>query len=329
MRPGVQAFERRPDQGTRRRYPAVLAALAEGRVHLTGLNLLAAHLKHLTAADVDHVLRAATHRSKKDIELLLAQRFPKADLQAEVRPIPSGVSLAPRPTSGPAVHRPEPAQLVAPTEGEHAPAQVGDPVILSHQSAAPPPQTEFARVARLAPQRYGVQFTMDQAGHDLLLQVQDLLGHEVPRGDLAEVFVRALKAYAAQLERRKCAATENPHTARRRNPDSRHVPAHVKRFVRKRDKGRCTYVSDSGHRCEARSDLEYDHVLEYARGGEATVSNIRLRCRAHNQLEAERTYGVEFMRHKRERADAERRSLERGHGAGRFCFDLSARTTDT
>ena len=268
MRPGVQAFERRPDQGTRRRYPAVLAALAEGRVHLTGLNLLAAHLKHLTAADVDHVLRAATHRSKKDIELLLAQRFPKADLQAEVRPIPSGVSLAPRPTSGPAVHRPEPAQLVAPTEGEHAPAQVGDPVILSHQSAAPPPQTEFARVARLAPQRYGVQFTMDQAGHDLLLQVQDLLGHEVPRGDLAEVFVRALKAYAAQLERRKCAATENPHTARRRNPDSRHVPAHVKRFVRKRDKGRCTYVSDSGHRCEARSDLEYDHVLEYARGGQ-------------------------------------------------------------
>ena len=73
----------------------------------------------------------------------------------------------------------------------------------------------------------------------------------------------------------------------------------MKRFVRKRDKGRCAYVSDSGHRCEARSVLEYDHVLEYARGGEATVSNIRLRCRAHNQLEADREFGAEFMKNRR------------------------------
>jgi hypothetical protein len=34
----------------------------------------------------------------------------------------------------------------------------------------------------------------------------------------------------------------------------------------------------------------------------ATVENLRLRCRAHNQYEAERTFGTEFMRHKRESA---------------------------
>jgi len=73
----------------------------------------------------------------------------------------------------------------------------------------------------------------------------------------------------------------------------------VKRAVRKRDKDQCTHVNDAGHRCEARSDLEYDHVIPYARGGEATVDNIRLRCRAHNQDAAERAFGVEFMRRKR------------------------------
>jgi hypothetical protein len=45
-----------------------------------------------------------------------------------------------------------------------------------------------------------------------------------------------------------------------------------------------------------------DHVDPVARGGLATVAGIRLRCRAHNQYEAERTFGAEFMRHKREQA---------------------------
>jgi len=80
----------------------------------------------------------------------------------------------------------------------------------------------------------------------------------------------------------------------------------VKRIVRKRDKGQCTHVSETGHRCEERSILEYDHILEYARGGEATASNIRLRCRAHNRLGAERTYGAAFMEQKREDAAAKR-----------------------
>jgi hypothetical protein len=58
-------------------------------------------------------------------------------------------------------------------------------------------------------------------------------------------------------------------------------------------------VSENGHRCEADTGLEFDHVLEAARGGEATVEGIRLLCRAHNQYAAECTFGPEFMRHKR------------------------------
>ena len=295
-----------------RRSPRVLVALAEGHVHLSGLTLLAHYFNPAVKgtpipdpAMVDELLTAATHKSRRQIERLLAERFPRPDVHAEVRQLPpppadqvTALGVA-RP-----FERCAHAQTVTNTGTELAPGPVGDPVIPCPAPVASGPAIEYSRVAPLSPQRYGVQFTLDEAGHDLLRHVQDLLGHEVPRGDLAEVFVRALKAYAVQLERVKFAATERPRPPRRQKPGSRHVPAHVKRAVRKRDKGQCTHVSDSGRRCEARSDLEYDHVLEFARGGDSTVSNIRLRCRAHNQHTAERTYGAEFMRHKRAQAAA-------------------------
>jgi len=296
-----------------RRYPAVLAALAEGRVHLTGLNLLAAHFKGLEPVVVDELLAAATHRTKRDIELLLAERFPKADVQAQVRAIPPARPQPLALESNSVVARPSQPQLIANTARELAPAQAGDPVI-SCPIQSPRP-AEYARVAPLSPQRYGIQFTLDLAGHDLLRQVQDLLGHEVPRSDLAEIIVRALKAYAALLEKKKHAATEDPRPSRRQKPGSRHIPARVKRIVRKRDEGQCTHVSELGQRCEARSDLEYDHILEYARGGEATAGNIRLRCRAHNRLGADRTYGARFMERKQAEAVQYRASPQGSPGA--------------
>jgi 5-methylcytosine-specific restriction endonuclease McrA len=106
-----------------------------------------------------------------------------------------------------------------------------------------------------------------------------------------------------KLERRKFAATERPHAGpRRSNTDARHIPAEVRRAVWHRDGGQCAFTSDTGHRCQERKDLQFDHIDPYARGGNATVGGMRLLCRAHNQFEAERTYGAEFMRQKRERA---------------------------
>jgi hypothetical protein len=60
-------------------------------------------------------------------------------------------------------------------------------------------------------------------------------------------------------------------------------------------------------------------VHPVARGGKATIENTRLRCRAHNQYEAERTYGAGFMREKREagRARKETASMLRGVAAER------------
>jgi 5-methylcytosine-specific restriction endonuclease McrA len=72
---------------------------------------------------------------------------------------------------------------------------------------------------------------------------------------------------------------------------SRHIPADVKRRVWTRDGGQCAFVSASGQRCLARGLLEYHHLVPYGAGGEASVENIALRCRAHHAHESAQVFG--------------------------------------
>ena len=56
--------------------------------------------------------------------------------------------------------------------------------------------------------------------------------------------------------------------------------------------GQCAFVSDAGRRCMERSFLELHHIQPHALEGPATVGNIALRCRRHNQYEAELVFGA-------------------------------------
>jgi len=73
--------------------------------------------------------------------------------------------------------------------------------------------------------------------------------------------------------------------------ESRAIPNHVKRAVVKRDGGQCAFVGPDGHRCPERTFLEFHHIIPYALGGRATIDNISLRCRRHNQYDAELVFG--------------------------------------
>jgi 5-methylcytosine-specific restriction endonuclease McrA len=165
---------------------------------------------------------------------------------------------------------------------------------LATATAAPP----RGRLSPLSPGRFALQATVDQETHDALRQAQELLGHSVPSGDLATVLKNAALAYVELLEKKKFAKCRRPQP-QRVAAKGRHIPAEVKRKVRERDGGQCTFVSEHGKRCEARRGLEFDHIEAVARGGAATVSNLRLRCRAHNQYSAECTFGAGFMERKR------------------------------
>jgi hypothetical protein len=50
-------------------------------------------------------------------------------------------------------------------------------------------------------------------------------------------------------------------------------------------------VGTNGRRCAERGFLEFHHMDPYALGGEATVGNIQLRCRAHNDYESRVWFG--------------------------------------
>ena len=278
------AFKRIRAARAARRFPVLLDAIAEGRLHLTAVVLLAPHLK---PENISELLCAATHRTKAQIEQLLAERLPQSDLRTIVRAIPT-----------------PPAPVICPSPATRLPEPGREPVCPAQHEVDPdPPRVppSSARVAPLAPQRFALQVTIAQETHDKLRRLQDLLGHSIPSGDVAQILDRAFDALLARVERAKCGAVDRPrriHPKPSANP--RHVPAHVKRAVWARDGGRCTFVSDSGRRCSERRFLEYDHVVEVARGGQASVGGVRLLCRTHNQLSAERTFGVEFMRARRE-----------------------------
>jgi 5-methylcytosine-specific restriction endonuclease McrA len=263
-----------------RRFPRVMTMLEDGRLHLSGVVVLN---KHVTESNADELLEAATHKTRDEIEALIAARFPRPDVPTRVRALP-----APTPAENAA-----PALALSPGTVDAMPvtsAAVLPPPIASaaHVAVSPP------RVTPLAPQRFALQVTIAQETRDKLRRAQELLGFAVGPNEVAEVLDRALDALLERLEKRRGATHVRP-VAPRAGDDPRHVPAHVQRAVWQRDGGQCTYTNESGQRCGARVGLELDHIVPIARGGGSTLDNLRLLCRAHNRLAAEAEFGAAFM----------------------------------
>jgi len=198
-------------------------------------------------------------------------------------------------------------------------------------------------VTPLAPTRYRVQFTAGPETYAKLKQCQDLLRHQIPDGDLAQLFDRALTALLRELMRRRVGTPLRPEAARTTpaappagivphaataptpgdasasDPGapalppgpSRHIPAAVRRVVWERDGGQCAFVSADGRRCPERGYLEFHHVRPYALGGPATVENIQLRCRAHNGYEADQIFGPPPARRSGPFQQSDQRAAER------------------
>jgi len=191
-----------------RRFPILFTALAEGRLHLTAVWLLA---PHLTPKNAEELIQAATHKRKFEIEELLAHRFARLDTPACVRPVPAA-------TSDLLQHAPEqvgdePSTLVG-TQNEHA---------LGHVEY---PQVELPQ--RPLSERFLIQVTIEKSTHQKLRHAQELLSHAVSRGDVAQVLDRALDALIVQLEKRKFggATTRRTQQTHDRREKALHPVAH-------------------------------------------------------------------------------------------------------
>src|SRR6188474_1296455 len=82
---------------TARRFPVVL--VARGELHLSAIHLLA---RHLTTENHLRVLERARHKSSREVERLVAELAPRADVASRIRamPGPRGADAA---NDGPAV----------------------------------------------------------------------------------------------------------------------------------------------------------------------------------------------------------------------------------
>jgi 5-methylcytosine-specific restriction endonuclease McrA len=299
-----------------RRFPVVFDAIADGRLNLSGVMLLA---RCMTRANGSELLEAAMNRSRAEIQELLARRFPL------VGPPANCVTASPG-AEGPTSARPAADPLAgaaeAPDEKAAPNAQAPGPVEIAGVFRGPGPNSlpELqVRVRPVAPGRYELVAIIDQETHDRLEASRELLGHAVPSRALIEVLERAIALQHAHLRKRRCGAADRPRTGAhgseappRHSANPRHVPDAVRRAVWERDGGHCAFTSVDGHRCEERSRIELDHVVPVARGGSSTLENLRLLCRAHNQLAAEREFGKERMQERREEA-RRRRAAELVH----------------
>jgi hypothetical protein len=265
-----------------RRFPTVLERLASGELSLTTARLIG---PHLTPENHQEVLRRACGRSRREVEMLVAALAPRVDVPSTVRRLPAAApQVATAPPAG------------ATTESATAASPVA--VVTTPGPASPPPR---AVVQPTAPERYRVQFTIGQETHDKLRRLQELLGPEIPSGDPAAIFDRAVTLLLEKVEKAKCgSAAIRPGTdgsGRGHDRNTRTIPRWVRREVQRRDGGTCAFLSAEGRRCTERHFLEYHHIIPWALGGPATPHNIALRCRRHNQHEANVVFGPRAPRH--------------------------------
>jgi hypothetical protein len=295
-----------------RQFPEIFDALSDGRLHLTAVAMLA---KHLRRDNVSQLIAAATHKTMDEVAVLLAIRFPSEPVSTVFRPIGREGGAA-RPLTPAEQVGGSPVCGVSDTQafgqqvdmrGETAPSLDFSPAEESVSEPCPPLASPPAAI-------YELRCTLPSKANELVVRAQDLRGESNDPAGIPDLIVAALEHYVAHLEKQKFATTPKPRAVHSRpSTDPRHIPAEVKRAVRERDGDRCTFVGSEGHRCESRA-VQFDHILAVARGGKSTTDNIRLLCHAHNQYEAEQTYGTEFMEARR-RESIEMRARGRRAGA--------------
>lgn len=265
-----------------RKHPLLLQRLASGELHLAAAVVLAPHLRPENAAEL---LAAARGKSTRELERFAAGLSPRPDAPDCLRALPG------------------PARTAGPTA----------PLALSMPGGAPPVEPAVVDVPRPAPARGalkpdGPRESLEALSSDRCLfrfsgserlrtkyhKARELLRLKVSGGTMESVFERGLDALLSRIdpasrhERRKAAKAPGPSGG----PATRVIPRAIRDAVWTRDGGRCTFVGPDGLRCPATAWIEFDHVVPYALGGRGDdPANLRLCCRAHNQLLARRVFG--------------------------------------
>lgn len=272
-----------------RRFPAVVPLLETGALSLTVLALLKLHL---TEDNHRELLAGVSGASVRRAKEWLAARFPLPDVPSSIRKLPAPLATAPTPTDSvevPGAVLSAPTRVPSGAEPVDVPTKASGTTALLGAQPAPP-----ARIEPLSADRFLVKLTVSRALRDKLELARDLMSHANPDGDLSVILERAVDLFIADLEKKRKGSATRPLQRQRPARDA-HVTSRARREVVARDGWRCSFVADNGRRCDARAFLEFDHETPRGCGGDSRSDNLRLLCRAHNRLAAERVYGREHV----------------------------------
>ena len=126
----------------------------------------------------------------------------------------------------------------------------------------------------------------------LLERVKQLRKHAHPDGNPSALIEEALSAYVQKIDPMLQSKAPKERKSRQPHVHPRRIRHRIRHQVWHRDRGQCTYVSPSGHRCTERGGLEVDHRQAWAHGGSSLdIENLRLLCSTHNKFIAEQRFG--------------------------------------
>jgi hypothetical protein len=297
-----------------KRFPVIREWIAAGKIHLTALLQIQ---KLFRPGNVVALLEEIAGKTKKEVEGVLARHAPQPDVPSSMRKLTSketaatplvlalpSVSDARRNSSrSPAV----PLLLTSPV-----PVPVPVPVPMPALPAPAPPIRPSEQMKERSPDRFAVTFTADRELHDKIERLKALMAHTNPTGDIAIVVSRAVDVLLEKIERERLGKTARPRACRE-SADPGYISNETKRIVIARDGYRCSFVGENGERCTECKFLQFDHRVPRAWGGTGDPTNVRILCRAHNKLVAERAFGREHIERKinqRQQRSAEGRALD-------------------
>jgi len=318
------AYKRIQAARAARAFPEVLQKIAEGELTLTAAVILAPHIR---AENAKQLLAAARGKRTREIEALSAALSPRPDAADRIRAVPliairaapvlksaEGAVQSPAHPVQPATGTIQPAAgTIQPAAGTIQPAteNIQSPAAAKSAVGSPAPAADpRALIKALSARRYLFRFT---GSSELLAKYNRvracLSGRKTE--SMETLFEAGLDALLdkqdpeRRLARRRARATagaEERPTVSRTKSRARWISAPLRDAVWERDGGRCSFTEPNGVRCPSRERLEIDHIRPFALGGASDdAANLRLLCRAHNQLLARRAFG--------DRAGPRRRAL--------------------
>jgi len=297
------------------RFPETYRALASGKVSFSNLSQIT---KIMTSENASGLLCRIEGASKREVELLVSSRRPRSAICDRVTPVygRTVLGVACDDSCGKGGQGSQGGKKTTATGGGKNPStSEGSGPASAAESGSKAAALDLRVVLE---ERLKISFGADPEFIGKVERIRALLSSKYHRTlELGELFSILMDEYIerrspegrirrkekrekkkAGLEKESGAgkslkSSEGPKSDKKEG--SRYIPQRVRDEVHARDKGCCSYVSPGGRRCGSKWDLQIDHIVPFARGGDNSPGNLRLLCAKHNRLEAERVYGKKHM----------------------------------